>query len=144
LTACHAGSLPVRSRSDLGRGRAEREDLTMKCSSCYALNAPNDTACAACGTPLRQPANIVLVPGWAYFFAIACAVIPVASIGGLIPIGIGIGGAGACVKVSSMGSLPQPARLLACVLITAACWGLFIAMFGALLATVYLGKRHHH
>ena len=105
----------------------------MKCSACHSLNSFSDTACAVCGTPLRQGANITLVPWWACLFAVACAVIPGISMGGAIPIALGLGGAAACIKVSSMGALPSPVRFFLCVGITAVAWVAFLALMGLVL-----------
>jgi hypothetical protein len=100
----------------------------MKCIHCNALMSPGDAKCVACGgAPYAGPA-ITTVPIYAYFFAIACGLIPAVALGGLIPIALGIGGAGACIKLSSTGSLPAPMRFAACVVITVVCWALFAGM----------------
>jgi hypothetical protein len=92
----------------------------MKCSHCWTVNTETDVACVRCGAPIRRaPAE---VPQWAYLFAVLCGIIPVLTLGGAIPVAVGVGGAGGCIKVARSTSLPLAARLILCLAITAGCW----------------------
>jgi hypothetical protein len=81
----------------------------------------------------RATAKIIEVPGWAYIFAVACAMIPVVTLGGFIPALVGLGGASACVKVSSSGSIPGVLRVLCCLGITLGCWLVLAALIGSIM-----------
>lgn len=73
------------------------------------------------------------VPWWNWLFAAACMAIPVVSSGGFQPIVIGLLGAFFCLRASISPFLKTPLRLLACLGITAACWGLFGLSYWAML-----------
>jgi hypothetical protein len=105
----------------------------MKCSRCHSLNAAFDTVCAGCRQPLVR-VDTTPTPQWAYFFAVACGAIPLLTLGGLIPAALGFGGASSCLAVSRVGALPSPLRLLACVVITGACWFLLVVLVAAIFA----------
>src|SRR5262245_44490907 len=94
----------------------------MKCQACMNLNAANDTHCFHCGTPLSGAGRSGSTPGWAYLFAGACGLIPIVALGGMIPIAIGLGGAGSCMGVARLSTVPVIVRVLLCLLITGACW----------------------
>jgi len=113
----------------------------MKCFKCLTLNGPDDDRCIACGHPLDRAGLIARMdktetarntPGWVYFFATLCAAIPIVALGGLIPIGIGVGGVSACLAVGRTSSLPGIIRLMGCIGITVACWILFVISMAAL------------
>jgi hypothetical protein len=72
-------------------------------------------------------------PWWAWAFVVACILIPVVSLGGAIPGGLGAGGAAACYGVAGNDNWEAPTRIVACVIITLLCWILFL-MLGALIA----------
>jgi hypothetical protein len=105
----------------------------MKCSRCHALNSSTDTVCSGCHQPLVQ-LDTTPTPQWAYFFAAACGAIPIVALGGFIPAALGVGGAGGCLKVSRLGSVPVILRLLVCVGITGSCWLLFALMLAAMMS----------
>jgi hypothetical protein len=92
----------------------------MKCPNCWTVNAATDVACISCGAPVRRPP--AEIPQWAYFFAVLCGIIPVLTLGGAIPVMVGVGGAGGCIKVARSAAMPLVVRLFLCVAITAACW----------------------
>jgi hypothetical protein len=95
----------------------------MKCAHCLVLNAPSDTNCIRCGSPLGgSGGKAAAVPGWAYVFVAACGLIPVVTLGGCLPVMIGISGAGGCMQLARLQSLPAVVRILACVAITVVCW----------------------
>lgn len=73
------------------------------------------------------------VPRWGWGFVLACAIIPVLTVGGLVPIVIGVAGATSCYRVARDGRIPPRGRKLRCAGITAACWAA-TAAFLALLA----------
>jgi hypothetical protein len=105
------------------------------------LNGPDDENCVACGRSLGRADLIARVekdeqirstPGWVYFFATLCGAIPIVALGGIIPIGIGLGGASACLAVGRANSLPGVIRLMACIGVTICCWILFAVSMAAL------------
>jgi hypothetical protein len=115
-------------------------DTTMKCLHCLALNAPTDTVCFKCRQELVEVEHTV-TPQWAYLFAAVCGAIPIVSLGGLIPAVLGVGGAGGCLKVARLGSLPIPVRLLLCVGITMGSWILFALLLVAMMSAKASAKR---
>jgi hypothetical protein len=114
----------------------------MKCPRCYALFAPGDTHCVTCGgsaaVALRAGQGIgAQTPGWAYLFAVMCGLIPVVALGGIIPMALGFGGAGSCLALSRMTSVPLILRILGCIGITIASWFLFGILFVAVVAATH-------
>ncbi|HMC63530.1 MAG TPA: hypothetical protein VKI65_01180 [Gemmataceae bacterium] len=100
----------------------------MKCSSCLALNAASDTICFSCGSSLQRQREVRAAgntPAWGYFFAVACGIIPIISLGGCVPVALGLGGAGGCLQVARSHSLPVALRVVACMGITAVSWVIF-------------------
>src|SRR5262245_61149242 len=99
----------------------------MKCSRCHSLNGPMDEFCSGCRQPLdplrqaalNHPSN---TPQWAYLFVALCGVLPILTLGGIIPVMMGFGGAGTCLKVARTQSIPAVLRFLACVVITLGAW----------------------
>src|SRR5262249_39322361 len=105
----------------------------MKCPGCSNLAAPTDTHCIRCGTPLRGGRS-GYTPGWAYLFAGACGLIPIVALGGMIPIAIGLGGAGSCVSVARLSTVPVLVGVLLCLLITGGCGAGFAILIAAVMA----------
>jgi hypothetical protein len=114
----------------------------MKCPSCLALNAPDDEVCGSCGRSLDRAGRteraeaaekLRSTPGWAFFFAAMCGIIPVVTLGGLIPVGVGVAGVSACLAVGRATSLPAILRVLFSILIVGACWIGTLVFLGALL-----------
>ena len=111
----------------------------MKCSRCYALFAPGETSCIACGESLavaNRAAGLgaTQTPAWAYLFAAACGLIPIVALGGAIPIMLGFGGAGGCMAVARARSVPLVLRVAGCVGITTGCWFLFVVLIAVVVA----------
>jgi hypothetical protein len=100
----------------------------MKCQRCLTLNGGSDSVCGSCGLPLARPKVNAIVPFWGIFFAIACVMIPVLTLGGGIPLVLGLGGAGGCVKASSLAGRSLALRLLLCIGITVFVWLMFIGL----------------
>jgi hypothetical protein len=71
------------------------------------------------GQEVKLPAPI---SGWIWFLIIACAMIPVISLGGIIPILIGFGGVTGCLKVVQNPRINVRQRFIFCVGITILCW----------------------
>jgi hypothetical protein len=92
----------------------------MKCPRCWMLNGATETTCAKCGGPLRLPA---VTPQWAYFFAVICGIIPVLTLGGLLPMAVACSGVSGCLGVARTRSVPLVLRFFACVAICLVCWG---------------------
>jgi len=119
----------------------------MKCTACMALNAPDDDFCVSCGQYLDRPGRIARAekaeqvrntPAWAYFFAALCGVIPVFTLGGIVPIAVGVGGVTGCLAVGRASSVPTAFRVLTCLFIVGGCWG------GTLLFLMMLFKSLKH
>jgi hypothetical protein len=107
----------------------------MKCPHCLALNCATDAVCFSCKSslaPARRAAALEKVkaatPQWAYLFAALCGAIPVVTLGGAIPVVVGLGGAGACMTVSRTYSVPAALRFLVCLGITAVAWLILVAV----------------
>ncbi len=76
------------------------------------------------------------VPRWGWGFVLACAIIPVLTVGGLVPVVIGVAGATSCYRISRDGTVPPRGRMLRCAGVTAACWAAtagFLAVLAAAL-----------
>lgn len=71
--------------------------------------------------PQAPPPTKGKIPGWAWIFVVACALIPIVSLGGLVPIALGVGGAMGCIGVAR-GGMSTGAKVGVCVGITAVCW----------------------
>jgi hypothetical protein len=84
--------------------------------------------------------NVRNTPGWAYFFATLCGVIPVMTLGGLVPIGVGVAGVTACLAVGRASSLPTALRVMLCIGIVAACWVGIIIFLVALSKAIRLHR----
>jgi hypothetical protein len=119
----------------------------MKCSRCHALNAPGDLYCSGCRQSLapdydRYDAAVAVAntPQWAYVFVALCGILPILTLGGIVPIACGLGGAGSCLKVARVQSMPGVVRFLVCAVITAAAWCLVGLLVLALVAANQ-GKR---
>lgn len=76
------------------------------------------------------------VPKWAWVFMIACALIPVVTLGGGLPALIGFGGVGGTLSVSRLNRWSVALRAAVCALITLACW----SALGLLVTTVVAVK----
>lgn len=66
------------------------------------------------------------IPWWAWFFFAACLGVPVYSMGGAVPGGLGAAGAVGCLYLARLPGRGAWFRALACVLATAAAWGAFL------------------
>lgn len=100
-----------------------------------ALNCATDDYCIGCRGPLapvrayvQREKNLAATPQFAYLFAALCAAIPIATLGGVIPIALGLGGAAICMTIARAYSLPWAARFISCLMVTIACWVVFIAI----------------
>ena len=71
------------------------------------------------------------LPPWAWLFVVACFAIPVITLGGAIPTGIGFGAAGGCAQVSKKPDWETAPKILTCAAIAAGAW---ILVFGVLAA----------
>jgi hypothetical protein len=65
------------------------------------------------------------VPQWAWIFMVACALVPIVSLGGAIPAMIAVGGVSGTLSVSRLRGWPAAWRAGACAVIALACWGAF-------------------
>lgn len=68
------------------------------------------------------------VPAWVWPFAVACALIPVVTVGGAIPGAIGFGGAGAALTLARHPRLTPVLRAASCAALVVTCWGAVAAL----------------
>jgi hypothetical protein len=76
------------------------------------------------GRPVAQLTNL---PKWIWFFIVACGIIPLFTLGGAIPIVIGLGGASACAVVSRHPTRSVRMKAVWAAGITMAAWAAAIA-----------------
>jgi hypothetical protein len=74
------------------------------------------------------------VPKWAWIFMIACALIPVVTLGGGLPALIGFAGVGGILAISRLNRWTVALRAGVCALITVACWSGLILLFSVVVA----------
>lgn len=75
------------------------------------------------------------IPGWAWIFIVCCILIPVLTLGGLIPGAIGGGGAAGCAALSRNPSRSTRFRVGLCLAVTIGCWAMLIA-FAIIMAMI--------
>ena len=85
--------------------------------------------CRLAGKPVL---HIQPMPRWSWIFVVACIVIPVVTLGGALPVLLGLGGAWACVVISRHPTRSTRAKALWATAITALTWALFIALISTL------------
>jgi hypothetical protein len=68
------------------------------------------------------------MPGWGWIFVVSCGAIPLVTLGGALPIIIGLGGAAACAAVAARTSMPVVSRVVICVAIALASWAVLVAV----------------
>lgn len=73
--------------------------------------------------PPSQP-----IPAWVWIFVVACAAIPIVSLGGALPAAIGVGGAFGCIAIGRNASRSAGMRIGICIGITVLCWVLFVVL----------------
>ncbi len=72
------------------------------------------------------------MPKWVWIFIVACGISPVVTLGGLIPVLMGLGGAWACVVISRNPMRSASAKVLWATGITLAAWALLIGIISPL------------
>lgn len=72
------------------------------------------------------------VPGWSWLFVVICGAIPIITLGGLIPVLIGIGGATACRRIAKSRNVNIFVRVFACIAVSFVAWLLLILFIGGL------------
>jgi hypothetical protein len=80
----------------------------------------------------NQRKRLPPIPWWAWVFAAGCAILPVLTLGGAIPGGVGFGGAAGCVAAARDSRMPVGVRIAICTLIVLAAWGIVIAVVGTI------------
>ncbi len=73
------------------------------------------------GICLRSGERYVGRPAWSLIFAVLCLIIPIVSLGGAIPVVLGLAGAVLCTNVSKT-SLSTALRVILCSAITILAW----------------------
>jgi hypothetical protein len=66
------------------------------------------------------------VPWWGWVFVVACGAIPLVSLGGALPTGLGVGAAAAVAGISKRPDWPIAGRVAACGGIALAAWMAFV------------------
>ncbi len=74
------------------------------------------------------------MPLWGWPFFVACALIPVISRGGCIPIGIGLTGASLCAAIALDTRRNIGLRIALCTAATIVCWAILLAMMFGMFA----------
>ena len=67
------------------------------------------------------------MPFWGWLFFGACALIPIVSRGGCIPIAIGAAGASLCAAIALDTRRNIVLRIALCIAATVVCWAVFLA-----------------
>ena len=89
-----------------------------------------------------QPVAALLpMPKWAWLYVIVCAVIPVLTLGGAVPVLIGIGGAVGCISVTRSSTRSNRAKVAWSIGITVAAWAAFLVFIGAVAGGLTLLSR---
>jgi hypothetical protein len=97
----------------------------------FSYDLSVDDRSVTTGKPASQQQPI---PKWVWLFVVACAAIPLASLGGGLPMALGAGGAFACVALSRRPGASTSARVASCAGVLVLCWILFIALVVAVSA----------
>ena len=72
------------------------------------------------------------VPGWAWPFIAACFAIPLRTLGGALPTGLGFGAAAGCAQVSKKPDWETMPKVVTCAGIAGGAWLLILALIAAL------------
>jgi hypothetical protein len=85
------------------------------------------------------------VPKWAWIFMVACALIPVVSLGGALPALIGFSGVAGTLAISRLHRWSTALRAGLCALIAVACWGALAVLFTVFVVgkSVYQAQQIH-
>lgn len=81
-----------------------------------------------CKLANTEPKKITLetfkhLPKWAWLFIIACALVPVSTLGGAIPTVVAILGIVLCVRMAATPHIKLPLKLVLCTTISVMAWG---------------------
>jgi hypothetical protein len=68
------------------------------------------------------------MPPWAWIFVGGCILIPIVTLGGALPMALGVGGAAGCGSIARKTSMPTFGRVALCAGVTLLCWGLVAAL----------------
>ncbi|HEX8235047.1 MAG TPA: hypothetical protein VF600_03750 [Abditibacteriaceae bacterium] len=96
----------------------------------WTSNSPRDAPTPDSPPPEKQPNPQGRIPPWAWIFAVGCGIIPVLTLGGVLPSAIGAGGAFSCINIARDETRPINSRLGICAAITVVCWVLFLLLMG--------------
>jgi len=89
----------------------------------YNYDVAIDGKSVTTGKPALAAASM---PAWGWAFVIVCVLIPVVSLGGIVPAVIGVGGAIICSVIARDASKEASTRVAICLGVTVLCWGVFI------------------
>ena len=71
------------------------------------------------------------LPGWAWIFIVGCGIIPILTLGGAIPGGVGVGGAYFCATLAKDANKDTGTRILMCAGITGLCWVIIFVLLSS-------------
>ena len=97
------------------------EEFTFDNQMAHFVIDRNEPDIAVAGRLLRSGKNYVARPKWVMVFVILCGLVPIITLGGAIPVMIGMGGASACVAISKM-ETSTGLKVFLCILVTIASW----------------------
>jgi hypothetical protein len=107
--------------------------LDVKNHSCAVMVRPRgnlydyDLAVDGISVTTGRPADrFIPLPRWRWIFIIACWFIPVISLGGIVPLLLGVGGAFACSSIVKTTSMKVGLRVSLCLVTTSLVWVAFL------------------
>ena len=98
--------------------------MIAECRQCGQPLLDDTEYCPQCKTknPNSKVGTFGQVPAWGWIFVAGCGAIPLVTLGGAIPVVIGLGAAGACASIAKRPDWTIIGRVAACGAITTAAW----------------------
>lgn len=81
---------------------------------------------------LRPARKAGRIPAWTWAFVAACAILPILSVGGAVPMAIATGGAYSVVSIARNETKPVDIRMFYCVGVVGFSWVLFAILMGGM------------
>ena len=115
---------------------ASREEYeAWKASQGEGGAAPPMTPAPAAGKPEKKKESFkdafTGLPGWAWPFVAACFAIPLMTLGGALPTGLGFGAAAGCAQVAKKPDWETTPKVLTCAAIAGGAWLLLLGLLAA-------------
>lgn len=124
------------SRDEYVAWKASQADSPANTLEAPVSDSVPRVAAPSAAAPLASPATATRskglgeafkgLPSWAWLFVVGCMAIPVVSLGGAIPAGLGFGSAAACANLAKRAGWETPIKVLACAGVTGGAWVLFV------------------